>query len=52
MEFEAIGKWRWTAPADLDQAIEVQVYRNDEDPDTSGRHSLQAGDKLEINAKF
>jgi hypothetical protein len=52
MEFEAIGKWRWTAPAELDETIEVQVYRNDEDPDTSGRHSLQVGDKLEIYAKF
>lgn len=52
MEFEAIGKWRWTAPANLNQAIEVQVYRNDEDPDTSGKHSLQVGNKLEIKAKF
>ena len=52
MEFEAIGKWRWTVPADLDGPIEVQVYRNDEDPDTSGKHTLQPGEGLEINAQF
>ena len=52
MEFEAIGKWRWAVPADLDSPIEVQVYRNDEDPDTSGKHTLKPGKALEINAKF
>lgn len=52
MEFEAIGKWRWAPPADLDAPIEVQVYRNDEDPDTSGKHTLQPGEGLEINAQF
>ena len=52
MEFEAIGKWRWTAPADLDGPIEVQVYRNDEDPDTSGKHTLKPGEALVIDAKF
>lgn len=52
MEFEAIGKWRWTPAADLEGPIELQVYRNDEDPDTSGKHTLQPGEALEINAKF
>lgn len=52
MEFEAIGKWRWAAPADLDGPIEVQVYRNDEDPDTSGKHTLKPGEALVIDAKF
>ena len=52
MEFEAIGKWRWAVPADLDGPIEVQVYRNDEDPDTSGKHTLKPSEALEINAKF
>ncbi|CAI8323485.1 MAG: Uncharacterised protein [Opitutia bacterium UBA7350] len=52
MEFEAIGKWRWTPPENLDAPIELQIYRNDEDPDTSGKHTLQPGKTLEINAKF
>jgi hypothetical protein len=52
LEFEAIGKWRWIVPTDLDGPIEVQVYRNDEDPDTSGKHTLQPGEPLEINAQF
>ena len=52
MEFEAIGKWRWNVPADLDGPIEVQVYRNDEDPDTSGKHTLKPGEALVIDAKF
>ena len=52
MEFEAIGKWRWATPEDLKEPIEVQVYRNDEDPDTSGKHTLRPGKALEINAKF
>jgi hypothetical protein len=52
MEFEAIGKWRWNVPADLDAPIEVQVYRNDEDPDTSGKHTLKPGEPLAIDAKF
>ena len=52
MDFQEIGKWRWEAPADVDSAIEVQIYCNDEDPDTQGKQTLQPGDNLEIESKF
>ena len=52
MDFQEIGKWRWEAPADLDTAIEVQIYFNDEDPDIQGKQILEPGKNLEIEAKF
>lgn len=52
MEFEEIGKWRWVAPADLDGPVEVQIYRNDEDPDRKGRHTVEPGQKLEVTPVF
>lgn len=52
MDFQEIGKWRWEAPADVDSAIEVQIYCNDEDPDTQGKQTLQPGENLEIESKF
>ena len=52
MDFEEIGKWRWVAPADLDGPVEVQIYRNDEDPDRNGRHTLEPGQKLEVTPVF
>ena len=52
MDFEEIGKWRWVAPADLDGPVEVQIYRNDEDPDRKGRHTLEPGQKLEVTPVF
>lgn len=52
MEFQSIGKWEWTVPETFEDAIEVQVYCNDQDPDKGGKHMLEAGEKLEINPKF
>ena len=52
MDFEEIGKWRWVVPADLDGPVEVQIYRNDEDPDRKGRHTLEPGQKLEVTPVF
>jgi hypothetical protein len=52
MDFEEIGKWRWVAPADLEAPVELQVYRNDEDADRKGRHTLQPGQKLEVSPVF
>lgn len=52
MDFQEIGKWRWVAPADLEEPVEVQVYRNDEDADRKGRHVLEPGQKLEVNPVF
>ena len=42
----------WTVPETFEDAIEVQVYCNDQDPDKGGKHMLEAGEKLEINPKF
>lgn len=52
MEFQEIGKWRWVAPSDLDAALEVQIYRNDEDPDQSGKYTLEPSQKLEVTPVF
>lgn len=52
MDFEAIGKWRWVAPADWDQAVELQVYLNDQAADRKGSYHLQPGQKLEITPVF
>ncbi len=52
MDFEEIGKWRWVAPADLAGPVELQIYRNDEDPDRNGRHTLDPGQKLEVTPIF
>jgi hypothetical protein len=52
MDFEEIGKWRWVAPDDLAEPIELQIYRNDEDPDQSGTHTLSPGQKLEVSPDF
>lgn len=52
MEFQGIGKWEWKAPEPLSEAIEIQVYCNDTDPDKTGKHTISPGDKLEIRASF
>lgn len=52
MEFQEIGKWRWVAPSDLEAPIDVQIFRNDEDPDKSGKYKLAPGQKLEVTPLF
>jgi len=52
MEFQEIGKWRWVVPSDLDAPVELQIYRNDEDPDQSGKYTIEAGQKLEVSPVF
>lgn len=52
MEFQEIGKWRWVAPSDLDAPVELQIYRNDEDPDQSGKYTIESGQKLEVSPVF
>ncbi|MEM1223664.1 MAG: hypothetical protein AAGH40_12995 [Verrucomicrobiota bacterium] len=52
MEFQEIGKWRWLAPVELEEAIEIEIYRNDEDLDQSGRHRVDSGQKFEITPVF
>jgi predicted nucleic acid-binding Zn-ribbon protein len=52
MEFEEIGKWRWIPPADLDRPIEIQLYRNDEDADSTGKYTLEPGQQLDLSPVF
>jgi hypothetical protein len=52
MDFQEIGKWRWEAPVEVDSAIEVQIYCNDEYPDKQGKQTIQPGENLEIESKF
>lgn len=52
MEFHEIGKWTWSAPADLSEPVELQIYRNDEDADRKGKHVLQPGQQIEITPEF
>ncbi len=52
MEFEEIGKWRWIVPADQEESVEIQLFRNDEDPDKTGKYTLEPGQKLELSPVF
>lgn len=52
MNFQSIGKWEWTVSDEMEDVIEIQVYCNDQDPDQSGKHRLQPGEKLQISPKF
>ena len=52
MEFVEIGKWQWIAPADLDEPVELQLFRNDEDVDSAGKYTLEPGQQLDISPVF
>lgn len=52
MDFEEIGKWRWVAPTSCESPLEVQIYRNDEDPDRAGKFTVEPGEKLVLTPKF
>jgi hypothetical protein len=52
MEFVEIGKWQWIAPADLDEPVELQLLRNDEDVDSSGKYTLKPGQQLDLSPVF
>ncbi|MGB0742945.1 MAG: hypothetical protein ACPGSB_00330 [Opitutales bacterium] len=52
MEFQEIGKWRWVAPSETEEPLELQIYRNDEDADKSGKYTLEPGQKLEVSPVF
>jgi hypothetical protein len=51
MNFVEIGKWAWS-PSDKDAPLVVQVYRNDEDPDPTGKHEVEPRQKLELTPDF
>ena len=52
MEFVEIGKWQWIAPADLDEPVELQLFRNDEDADSTGKYTLESGQQLDLSPVF
>lgn len=51
MNFLEIGKWAWSPPR-KNASLTIQIYRNDEDPDQSGKHKINAGEKFEITPEF
>ena len=51
MNFIEIGKWAWT-PTRKNAALTVQVYRNDEEPDTGGKIEVKSGEEIEITPEF
>ena len=51
MNFIEIGKWAWS-PSRRNTSLTIQVYRNDEDPDTSGKFEVKPGEKFELTPKF
>ena len=52
MEFVEIGKWQWIPPAELKEPVELQLFRNDEDVDSSGKYTLKPGQQLDISPVF
>ena len=51
MNFLEIGKWAWSPPR-KNATVTIQIYRNDEDPDSTGKHEIKAGEKFEITPDF
>ena len=51
MNFIEIGKWAWS-PSRKNASLTIQVYRNDEDPDTSGKFEVKPGERFELTPKF
>ena len=52
MEFVEIGKWQWIPPAELKEPVELQLFRNDEDVDSTGKYTLEPGQQLDISPVF
>ena len=51
MNFVEIGKWAWS-PSRKNASLTIQIYRNDEDPDNTGKHEIKPGEKFEITPEF
>ena len=52
MEFVEIGKWKWIPPADFKEPVELQLFRNDKDVDSTGKYTLGPGQRLDISPVF
>jgi hypothetical protein len=51
MNFVEIGKWAWSPPR-KNASLTVQIYRNDQDPDKTGKVEVKPGQKIEITPDF
>jgi hypothetical protein len=51
MNFLEIGKWAWS-PSRKNALVTIQIYRNDEDPDNTGKHEIKPGEKFELTPDF
>lgn len=51
MNFLEIGKWAWS-PSRKNASVTIQIYRNDEDPDNTGKHEIKPGEKFELTPDF
>ena len=47
MNFVEIGKWSWS-PTKKNASLTVQVFRNDEDPDKSGKYEVKPGENSRL----
>ena len=52
MEFLEIGKWKWIPPVELKEPVELQLFRNDEYVDSTGKYTLEPGQQLDISPVF
>ena len=52
MEFVEIGKWQWIPPTELKEPVELQLFRNDENVDSTGKYTLEPGQQLDISPVF
>ena len=52
MEFVEIGKWQWIPPAELEEPVELQLFSNDEDADSTGKYTLEPGQQLDLSPVF
>lgn len=50
MEFAEIGRWRWSA--EVDEEVELTVWRDDSDPDTGPPVMIEPGRRVEISPVF
>lgn len=51
MNFVEIGKWAWSPPR-KNASLTVQIYRNDQAPDKTGKVEVKPGQKIEITPDF
>ena len=51
MNFVEIGKWAWS-PSRKNASLTIQIYRNDEDPDKTGKHVIKPRREIRNNTRI